>query len=647
MVEKQFSLYINSTTLCIGHRYNGYILKNDLKMVNHQNKALNICVILIFSLALTLVLKELYYFFAPQIWQMNIIYKQEDLTPWIWGWNTQRDGVEIYALYMLSIFSLAGSFALYWVDLMNKKIKFIAMALLAYFSIALITGSELPRPYENELVEAVPAITISILLALLPAIYIFGCSIRGGKYSQSLLYIFTALSCFTLSSQIAITNYAYILAPAIKILNGVNLSEIYFQYDLIPSILSALWIASGIKYQYIYILAQASLFLLFVLIYQLSKKLFDNKNLAIILLFTLIQIKIMSAPWDPVYVMQTTPIRLELWIIPLFIIYKYGIDSPLNPIALCLLLIFHRNFGIIYAISYIEIIFTIGIFGYLRNKKFGFSNIKLFIILVTLTISALISSKYFEQNISITSLYQKIGIGFLKIDKKSSFWVILTMFPIFIFYLYKISNIANKRYLNVGISILFFAIGNCIYFFGRSHELNLFSICVPLIFSAFYLYDVICRVYKFSDPYKTLIIPLVFLMVLAISFKSAIYSNLTKKIENVGMLLQNPFLEEEENADAIFKYTNSQFPNRNVILLTQNEGLEFTYYQRIQKNTIFFDPFNSWVFRKSLMNYVENEIRNNSVILIDKIWIDMYKNSIGIDFKSQKVPNMDLIAVFK
>lgn len=617
--------------------------------MNRQNNALNICVILILSLTLTLVLKDLYYWLAPKIWQMNRIYKQEDLTPWIWGWNTQRDGVEIYALYMLSILSLGGSIALYRIDLMSNKMKIITITTLLYFSIALITGSELPKPHENELVATASAVTVPILLALLPVLFIFWCNVIGGKYSQGLLYTFTALSCFTLSSQIAITNYAYILAPALKILNGINLSDIYFQYDLIPSMLSALWIISGIKYHYIFILAQASLFILLILIYQLSKKLFKNKNLAVLLLFSLIQIKIFSAPWDPVYLMQTTPLRLELWIIPLLIIYKYGIESPLNSIALCFLLIFHRNFGIIYAITYIEIILTIGIIGYLRNGKFGFSYIyvKLLIIIIAFIIFALISSKYFEQSISVTSLYQKIGIGFLKIDKKSFFWIILSIFPMLIFYLYKISNNVNKRYLNIGVSILFFAIGNCIYFFGRSHELNLFSISVPLIFCAFYLYDSICRAYNFSNSFKTLLIPILFLIILAISFKNAIYWNFNKKIENVQLILKNPFLEEEKNADAIHKYTNIQFPNRNIILLTQNEGLEFCYYQRIQKNTIFFDPFNSWVFRKPLMNYVENEINNNSVILIDKIWIEMYKNSIVVDFKLQKIPNMDLIAIFK
>lgn len=600
-----------------------------------------------FSLTLTLALKELYFLLAPQIWQINRIYKQEELTPWIWGWNTQRDGVEIYALYMLSILSLAGSIALYGMEIISNKVKFIVIAILAYFPIALITGSELPRPHENEVVEPVSAMAVSILLALLPAIYIFWCKSKLGKHSQGLLYLFTALSCFTLTSQIAITNYAYILAPALKILNGVNLSEIYFQYDLIPSILSALWIKSGIKYQYIYILAQASLFFLLILIFQLSKKLFENKKLAVILLFALIQIKILSAPWDPVYVMQTTPIRLELWIIPLFIIYKYGIDSPLNPIALCMLIIFHRNFGIIYAISYIEIILTIGVIGYLKNRKFGFSYIRLSTIIIAFIISAFISSKYFEQSISITSLYQKIGIGFLKIDKKSFFWIILSIFPLFIFYLYKISNNVDKRYLNVGISVLFFAMGNCVYFFGRSHELNLFSISVPLIFLLFFLYDAMCREYNFSNTTKAKVIPILFLIIFAIAFKTAIYLNINKKFENIGLILQNPFFEEEKNADTIFKYTNDQFPTRNIILLTQNEGLEFCYYQRIQKNTIFFDPFNSWVFRKPLMNYVENEIKNNSVIIIDRIWIDMYKNSIGIDFKYQNVPNMDLIAIFK
>lgn len=156
-----------------------------------------------------------------------------------------------------------------------------------------------------------------------------------------------------------------------------------------------------------------------------------------------------------------------------------------------------------------------------------------------------------------------------------------------------------------------------------------------------------CREYNFSNTTKAKVIPILFLIIFAIAFKTAIYLNINKKFENIGLILQNPFFEEEKNADTIFKYTNDQFPTRNIILLTQNEGLEFCYYQRIQKNTIFFDPFNSWVFRKPLMNYVENEIKNNSVIIIDRIWIDMYKNSIGIDFKYQNVPNMDLIAIFK
>src|SRR6185369_1445211 len=89
--------------------------------------------------------------------------------------------------------------------------------------------------------------------------------------------------------------------------------------------------------------------------------------------------------------------------------------------------------------------------------------------------------------------YQKIGIGFTKIAANSFYWYVPAMISMVTILLFRLRTTVSSTYLTSGFLLTYCAIGNSIYFFGRSHEHNILNIAIVLLFLLFFMLDLISR----------------------------------------------------------------------------------------------------------------------------------------------------------
>ena len=249
------------------------------------------------------------------------------------------------------------------------------------------------------------------------------------------------------------------------------------------------------------ILGRISFYLFFIGAIIFAKHFFINKKLTVSLLIALILIRYYSIMVDPVALLQVTPLRLDLWLIVLLIVYFKGIYHWAAAAFLGLLVVIHKNLGIIYVISYFELLFTllcIEVIQLIINKEINWAtlktvlkkqltlNFKNILIIIGFVFLSLILFKGFIAESAV--IYQKIGIGMIQISTSSFYWYLPIIFSLIFVLLLKYRKSLSPQYFHSGLLVIFLAIGNSMYFFGRSHEHNILNISGVLIFASFLLF---------------------------------------------------------------------------------------------------------------------------------------------------------------
>lgn len=604
------------------------------------------------SAAITFGFRKFYYFIFPWVLSKNIIFPKGTLTPWIEAWSASRDGIEIYVLYVMMFLLIATMIA--WINISKilvKKWLIIGIASIAFwFSRKLWLGIEFTPPSEA-IVSIHHGIKLCVIFifAILSSLY---CRSKlSGKLEILFISIFLIPLCFIATGPIDINNYAYVFSPAQKILEGVNVSQIYFQYDIFLSLLAAAWMYVGISLTKFQFLGQLSNYVAIFGIYLMARNLFQKKALSFLLLISLVLVRIASAPWDPVYVFQITPLRLDLWLIPFSIIFFQGPKHWLISFICGILILIHGPFGIIYTLSYIQLsltLFTLLIIdkGFkaslieLKNAKIQFK-----IMYTALFLAACLTISHFVFGLSheATSWYQKIGIGFIPLAKTSFFWIYPVILTSAFALLYFLRKKVSIKYLSLGFILIYFTLGNCIYFFGRSHEMNLFSISIPLVFLLFFTLDLFDRLMEQSpfvlSKYLSILLGVIFLGVVEYKCSDRIQSNLILKYKNAksfNLPPGDPFKQAQVETNSILNEIRQiTGVKSNIQFFIADEGKEFLFYQEAHGNSSFFYPFSSWIFLDQLLVHAQNLINDGSYILIDqKIFNNLLKSKInGIGYR--------------
>lgn len=474
----------------------------------HRNDLRELFQIAVLGLSVSGLCYYIYYLLAPWIWDQNILYRPENITPWILMYTAEHDGVEIYALYILMFVNIitTATLSLLMRSSTEKRTQHSLLVLCAIISCIFFKTIGFTPPMntlqKTPLIEVISLslFFVAVIFSLVAILYYL--QLRSNRWLTPAVAIMLIPVCFIATSPISWDDYTYIFAPALQLLKGTAIHDIYFQYDLLPSLLATIWMKLGLNLNTFQVLGQAAYYIAILWVFLLSRQLFKKKELAIFLVVALILGRIYASPRDVITSFQVTPLRLDLWLPLLVVIYYLGPYHWLVGLICGLLILLIKNFGIIYSLAYIQLLIT------LFAARFYDRNIKVSLwqsmleygkhcwLPVMIIASFASASRILFRNSEFgnySAYYQKLSIGFLHISPNSFYWYAPVLFSIVIILLFRTRQLLSPAYLATGLMLTYCAIGNSIYFFGRSHEHNILNIAIVLLFLLFFLLDLISR----------------------------------------------------------------------------------------------------------------------------------------------------------
>lgn len=593
---------------------------------------------LLISIASTLLIYSIFYYFSEAIWSHYAHIDPMLLAPHMRGW-VDHDGIETYVMYTLVFINICIVVCMLALNeylsknLQNKYSKFIffSMAPLLIICAAIFFYRAGFHPPENEIGTA-KSIWDSTIIVLFSVVALIKISRLPERWSLTIIGLVLIPICFLSTSALSVFDYGFVFSPALRLNNGFGIKEIYFQYDLFMSFLAAAWMKLHLDFNSFRVIPQAAIYALILAEFILAKRLFFNKKLAYFLLATLVLVKIYAYFIDPSYCIQLTPLRLDFWVIPFIIVMWRGNYSVIIGCALALINIFHRNFGFLYSISYIEYIFVLFVLDVFKNSiniKSIIALLKKHILLtypnLLLIALSLTADYYIFGNVRPESalLYQQLGIGFMRISNLSFYWYVPILLAATFVLLFKQRKIVPAFYFNSGVFLILLSLANSVYFFGRSHESNVIHISGSLLFLVFLLMDLLGKKYctetgdKSSintSPYKKFavgLMPILFIMSIAYFYSERITRNITTHAKNLYHLkFQYPIPYDKDTTDIRALTHNSD----KVYIFSQWDFYYYYYGNYVPQG--YFLPYVSWPFKKDLLLFLQNLINKNYYIVI-------------------------------
>jgi hypothetical protein len=598
---------------------------------------------LLLTLSVTGLWYYCYYLLAPWIWRQNMPFRPEDIAPWILSATNEHDGIEIYALYIMIFLNIVSALSLSGLIgcLAGRQSRRIILALSALFSIAYCAkvgfippmNSQSDYPLSTTVWESLLIMIVTFLLTGL-LYYLYRRSSRWGLAMASLLL---APVCFIATSEISWADYSYIFAPALRLLNGAAISDIYFQYDLLPSLLAAAWMKLGLDLNDFRILGQAGYYFAILGVFILSGKLFQKKSLCVLLLTALVLGRIYASPYDATIVLQVTPLRLDLWLPLLLVVYRWGPYHWSAGLVCGLLIILLKNFGIIYSAAYIQLLLTLWGVGYWDEKNRGsllrslVEHGKRCAVPAVILACCSITSYFLFRNAEFgnyAGYYQKIGIGFIQIARNSFYWYVPAIFSTVLILLLRLRAMVSSTYLNTGLLLTFCAIGNSIYFFGRSHEHNILNIAIVLLFLFFFMLDLVSRsmdVANGSDTPPSLVkkfgancVAVAVIAVIIVSYsENILFRKGLEQLINArkGKLNYPTQYSEEvkndipENLQDYINKLRTATGNSPKVYFIKDADFIFYYYGGYAP-VGYCNPFHTWIFNKDLKRFLQGLLDN-------------------------------------
>ena len=609
----------------------------------------------------TFLLRELFYLASPWIWAQNIHHPV--LMPTMEEWKHVesgvggRDGIEIYVLYLLMFLNIGCVFLIAKLTQVYRLVGSYSrtiIGLMALFILFYIWHVGINFPMTGEMAKrhgGIQQMSTTVRLVISSAVVVVVGSISytltrlKHRHELPVLLMLLLPTCFIATGPVS-DNSGFIFLPALQIAQGAPLNEIYFQYDIFLSLLALAWTKAGLSMASIQTLGQLSFLLAILLTYFLSKKLFANKTLSVVLLCTLILIRLYAGPGETAVELQGSPLRLDLWLILLGLVYLFGPFHWSLGVAYGLLVIFHRNFGLIYSAAYLQLI-TVLICTSLadRNKSTKlrtvvFQSISKFgPTLLIIIISVLLRNLYFGEN-TAADYYRSIGIGFTKISPDSIYW----FFPIIIatsaVLLVGYRRHFSQQYYVLALFLITLSVGNSLYFMGRSHEWNLLTLSISLLFMLFLFVDITWRVLNSGDSKSCshkkgimarypLVILVLFFSTISWAYAPTIHDKLLKQIQNVRMSrihMPSQFPDEIDYSREIVSKVHQLIDNKKDIEFFElDSSLEYYLFLHNESGSkAFFRPSETWLFEEDFHDFLFRLLERDGYALMSHAFLRIF-----------------------
>jgi hypothetical protein len=196
-----------------------------------------------------------------------------------------------------------------------------------------------------------------------------------------------------------------------------------------------------------------------------------------------------------------------------------------------------------------------------------------------------------------------------------------------IFMLYDMRKKISEKYLVAGVFLVFLAVGNSLYFFGRSHEHNIVNLSAIFIMCIFMLVDLIWlkidagRVNEQGKRVAVinaakLALPLIIIAVLTVSYSGRILSKVDTQVNN---MTHNVRISGHGMSADDLKLIKELTNNSDKVYFCSVMRSFLWYYYGKYKMTGYYNPFSSWVFRDDLVKFLQKLLGEGYYLIIENV----------------------------
>jgi hypothetical protein len=219
-----------------------------------------------------------------------------------------------------------------------------------------------------------------------------------------------------------------------------------------------------------------------------------------------------------------------------------------------------------------------------------------------------------------SSYYQKLGIGFMKISSNSFYWYVPALLSMVFILLFRIRKSVSSTYMASGLLLAYCAIGNSIYFFGRSHEHNIINISIVLLFVFFLMLDLVTRFLdvtvirrespSFLGRYGVNCTAIILIAVIIISYSQNISKKTGIQIRNIGKAqLIYPGASDFHYLKEYFNTIRTVTSGSDKVYFIDRSDFELYYYGGYTPIG-YCSPFMTWIFASDLNRFLQGLLDN-------------------------------------
>jgi hypothetical protein len=329
----------------------------------------------------------------------------------------------------------------------------------------------------------------------------------------------------------------------------------------------------------------------------------------------------------------------------------------------CGLLIFLlKNFGIIYSLAYLQLLITLCTIEYCDDEKraqllraiFTYGK-RCYISLMIMAVAYLGSYLLFrnEEFGNYSGYYQKIGIGFIQIARNSFYWYVPVLFSMVFILLLKARNRVTSTYVATGFLLLYCAIGNSIYFFGRSHEHNIINISLVLLFLFFFMLDLIARFLDKEDVNASTLfflkkhvvsfVAIALIVVIIVSYSENITKGVTAQFRNAyDSKISRPSFVLPINFTGYMARIREVTNGSSKVFFVDSDDFIFYYYGGYAP-VGYCNPFLTCIFTKDLKSHLQKLLDNGYYLVVNPDMKDQI-SELHYDFNA-KLDDSDTIVI--
>ncbi len=582
-----------------------------------------------------------YFLLAPWIWSQSVPFKPEEIVSWQLPWLEERDGIELHALYAMMFLNLllAHAISRKWSRLIGRPARFYFAMIFLAASCAFI-GSIGFHPPMNTLAKHaasdVLAQSLTVMAVIFPTIILlYYLQKHSARWALAVGAIMLIPTCFIAAKPLSWYDYQHILAPALRLFHGAGVSEIYFQYDFLLSTIGLVWLKLQLDPNLFQVVGQCGYYLLLLSLFAFSMRWFIDKRLPVFLLAALILVRIYAEQGEFAPAFQVTPLRLDLWLILLMLVYFKGPRHWSAGLFCGLLLLLHHNFGIIYSAAYIQLLLTLCIIdidkfqgGIIKTtsttiRYFIKSNYRNFaLMLIGAMAHYLLFSNADVQN---EFSYIHLGINFIRIAPTSFYWYVVAMMGLSFSLLLRIRSQISTNYLAASFCLIYLAIGNSLYFFGRSHENNIINISAILLLLFFLLLDISGRFFACTPEKPTIpfayrnfgaIASLALIASIAIWYGDRITGKAATQLSNAGKKqFVYPSKISEKSVMGVIAEVKSITGDSSKVYFADHYDFLLNYYGGYAP-VGYYSPLETWVSKREFNSFLQKLLNQGYYLVI-------------------------------